>query len=214
MIQITPAILTNNLSLMQQYLVSFLTLGNIDIDVIQKDYINNETITIDELLENDTLYSYEDIGWHLMVNYPENQVVILLNSHYSKKRCRIYAQQEVELKAYLNLKFPEGWNRCVCLEVRSPLRELEFYNQFDEVQFMSVEIGVQGNKFDPSVLSKVDTLRKMGYNGIVSLDGGINLSTAKLLLNHRIDRVSVGSYLSNADDKNLAYNELKKILNN
>lgn len=213
MIQITPAILTNDINKFNEYLNKFLKVGDIDIDIIEKDFVDNETVEIESIINNDTLLDYQNIGWHLMVNDPENKAKMLLNSHFKDKECRIYAQQEVALKSYLELKLPNNWSKCICLQIETKLESIEFYNNFDEVQFMSVKIGNQGNKFNSEALSKVDTLRQMGYNGNVSLDGGINLETAQYIAEHDIDRVSVGSFFSKALDKEEAYRQLNEILN-
>ena len=78
---------------------------------------------------------------------------------------------------------------------------------------MTVEIGSQGGKFQEEVMEKIDELRSLGYSGVVSVDGGVNLNTAKFIKNHNINRVSVGSYFSKSNDIKLARMKLELALN-
>ena len=58
-------------------------------------------------------------------------------------------------------------------------------NHLDQVLVMSVKPGKGGQKFMEDVLYKVETLKDIreqnGYNYIISIDGGINDETAKLI---------------------------------
>lgn len=213
MIEITPAILEPEFDSLLKCLDKFLEFGDIDIDICGKDFAGNETPGVERLLTAEKISAYDEIGFHFMVNDAQNQLDLLLNSYLAQKRLRIYIHQNEGFLANLNSKLPQNWKLGVYILREEDLESLDYYSSFDEVQLMTVTIGFQGGGFDAKVLEKVDRLRSLGYNGKVSVDGGVDLDTAKLLRSHRIDRVSVGSYFKKAKDPDLAYDELYQALN-
>jgi pentose-5-phosphate-3-epimerase len=148
-----------------------------------------------------------------MVDDAQNQLNSLLNSSLTQKKIEIYLHQNEGFLATLSSKLPLNWKIGVYVLKDEELNDLNFYNNFDEVLFMTVSIGFQGGEFDTRVLSKVDRLRSLGYNGKVSVDGGVNLETAKLLRGHNIDRVSVGNYFKKSRNVEYDYEELYQALN-
>lgn len=69
------------------------------------------------------------------------------------------------------------------------------------VQVMGItQIGFQGQKFDPRSLDLVRSLKVLYPSLSVTVDGGVNLDTAKLLIKAGADELVVGSYLFNATD--------------
>lgn len=210
MIDIYPAILTKDKAVFSNSLNMFLNYGNIDIDIIEKPFADNDTLSVDEVLSFNELGKIKDLGFHLMVSDPEVFVKKILESRDNS--FRVYVHQESIKDSFQYLK-SRNFFLGVAIKLESELRELSFYENFDEVQIMSVSIGFQGGKFDNKSLEKVDRLRALGYNGRVSLDGGINLSTAKALRGHSVDRVSVGSFFQEATDFESSYKSLDEALN-
>jgi ribulose-phosphate 3-epimerase len=69
------------------------------------------------------------------------------------------------------------------------------------VQIMGISnIGFQGQNFNMKAVELVKEIKKEYPNLIISVDGGVNLETAKILVNAGADRLIVGSYLFNATD--------------
>ena len=62
---------------------------------------------------------------------------------------------------------------------------IPYLNKIDLVLVMSVNPGWSGQKFIPKIVKKIDQLAmlKNKYNFIIDVDGGINLTNAKLLKN-------------------------------
>lgn len=210
MIDIYPAILTNDRDEFLKCVNMFLKYGNIDIDIIEKPFSDNETLGIEEVLSFEELGGIINPGFHLMVDNPESMTEKIISSNLNS--FRIFVHQEGvdnSLKYMKSRDFFLG----IAIKLDSELRDLEFYQNFDEVQIMSVELGFQGGGFQEKSLEKVDRLRGLGYNGRVSLDGGINPSTAKALRGHLVDRVSVGSFFQNSSDFESSYKTLNEALN-
>ena len=58
----------------------------------------------------------------------------------------------------------------------TPVERLKPYlKDLDLVLIMSVFAGFGGQKFMPSVLPKATKLREMGFDGEISMDGGVGL---------------------------------------
>ena len=77
----------------------------------------------------------------------------------------------------------------------------------DLVLIMSVEPGKGGQKFMPIVIDKINELRKLNKNIIISVDGGINDETVKLI---NCDMVVSGSYVCMSDNFEKNIEILKK----
>lgn len=79
-------------------------------------------------------------------------------------------------------------------------------NHLDQVLVMSVKPGKGGQKFMEDILYKIETLRDLreenGYHYVISVDGGINDETAKLVKEAGADMVVSGSYVCKSDDYN------------
>ncbi len=76
-----------------------------------------------------------------------------------------------------------------------------YLKDIDFVQFMGIkEIGKQGNPFDTRVLRKIETLKEHAPETIISVDGGVSLETARMLILAGVNRLVVGSALFNSED--------------
>ncbi|HBS47607.1 TPA: ribulose-phosphate 3-epimerase [Candidatus Dependentiae bacterium] len=87
---------------------------------------------------------------------------------------------------------------------------LGILNIFDQVLIMSVEPGFSGQKFDKSVMDKVQKIaelkRKNNLKLKISMDGGIGKDNIKFLSENGVDRVGVATSVFGGGDylKNLA----------
>lgn len=86
-------------------------------------------------------------------------------------------------------------------------------NHIDQVLVMSVKPGKGGQKFMEEILYKIETLKDIreenGYHYIISVDGGINAETAKLVKEAGADMVVSGSYVCLSDDYNKKIDSLR-----
>jgi len=90
----------------------------------------------------------------------------------------------------------------VALLLPTPIEALAPYlSKINLVQLMSIaEIGEQGHPFDARVLDKVKHLRLLAPNVTIQLDGGVNLTTAKLALEAGVDNLIIGSAIWQTPD--------------
>jgi pentose-5-phosphate-3-epimerase len=211
MIKICPAILTSG----ERSLVDLLDLltpifKHIDIDLnVENDNFDGKvTVDLERVIESISSYSNK-FTLHLMVSDPSDFVRQVEQSELPRDRINLMLHQESHAENYLNREFKVG----VAVKAETELKSIEYYNQFPEIQLMTIETGVQGNPLKPETLDRVEELREMGFEGTISLDGSVNLKTAQLIKLHDVDRVSVGSYFTRADDVIDALEKLNKELN-
>jgi pentose-5-phosphate-3-epimerase len=213
-IAITPNILTNDVNEFTRQLKRLKEVFNtIDLDVIRPPFIDNQTVQVSDFLKIKEVFEFEDVGVHLMVKDYMNDLNSLLKSKLSKKHVRIYVHQETNLTDYLNIELPADWEKNISIKAESNLKSYEFYEQFSDIQLMTIPTGFQGSKLIVEILERSRILKENFFKGVVSIDGGVNLESAAIIKDYPIDRVSVGSYFVKAEDLELAKMKLDLALN-
>ncbi len=213
MIEISPSILTNSIEEFKRFVKAYEIFDSVDIDIIRKPFLPNETADLADTISFLKNSKIKSLGFHFMVDSPEEYLELLKKNGFKNRTIRIYLQQESDIKFLNNYDWPSNWRRGVSIKLETKLKNIDFYNKFNEVQFMSIDIGGQGRPFQESVLDKIEEIKEIGYNGIISLDGGINLKTANIVKQWDIQRVSPGSYFAKAEDIELARMKLELALN-
>ncbi len=97
----------------------------------------------------------------------------------------------------------------------TPIEKIEPYlPSIDLVLVMSVHPGFSGQKFMPEVLPKVSWLKEMkekhGYRFLISMDGGINASTAPDAVRSGAEVLVSASYIFGASDRCVPIRNLKE----
>ena len=82
-----------------------------------------------------------------------------------------------------------------------PMMIEQYVDVIDAIQCMGIaHIGVQGESCDVRVYEYVSTLRAMYPDHIISVDGGVTLANAPLLVGAGTDRLVSGSAIFSSDD--------------
>ena len=100
----------------------------------------------------------------------------------------------------------------LALEPQTEIKEiLPYIEKLDVVLIMSVQTGKSGQKFDESVIPKIEYLKslKNQYNFKIEVDGGINDKTALLVKSAGVDIVVSGKYVFESKDKQKAVDCLR-----
>lgn len=214
MIEISPAILTNDEALVSKLLDTYeaFSVAQIDIDFVEEVFSGNTTVAVEKVVALLTRNPIKKkIGFHLMLEKPE-RAVRLITQTKEISEYMIYIHFESE-HAFIFDQSLDLENFGLAFKLETKLPDLKVLAQFPEIQLMSIETGKQGNPFDEDVADKVAELRNMGYTGRVSLDGGVNLNTAPIIKDWPIDRVSVGSYLQKSKQPELDLMKLQLATN-
>jgi len=209
MIKVCPAILTSKVEDFEKQLAEYSPLFDvIDIDVNVKvdNFKGKVTVPVETFLQIIEKYSKNNFNIHLMTEFPLEEIKKTVTSPIFKNlRFIIHQESRIDNQIFTLL----GRNRVAAtLEVETELETIKFYENYSEVQFMTVEVGYQGATFQVKVLEKAKKLRNLGFKGIISIDGGVNFETAEIIQRYPIDRVSVGSYFSKSSH---VENDLKQL---
>ncbi len=87
-----------------------------------------------------------------------------------------------------------------------------FVSELDFVQFMGIaQIGFQGEPFDERVILKIRELKEKFPEAVVSVDGGVNLESAPLLVEAGATRLVSGSAIFESDNIKNTIEELRKV---
>lgn len=101
----------------------------------------------------------------------------------------------------------------LAINVQTPIEALEPYvADADFIQCMGIRrIGFQGEPFDEEVVAKIESLREKYPEKIISVDGGVNLESAPMLLDAGATRLVAGSAIFKSGDVAHMIAELRKI---
>lgn len=95
----------------------------------------------------------------------------------------------------------------------NPGTPVEVFKDFEKTVshflLMGVNPGAQGQEFLADTIRRIGLLRKLIPNGIIEVDGGINISNAKEVAKAGADLIVVGSAIVRASDINEAWEKLR-----
>ena len=151
---------------------------------------------------------------HLMIVEPQKFIpevaatgAYMMNVHY--EACTHLHRTVAAIKE-------AGMKAAVTLNPHTPVSLLEdILQDLDMVLLMSVNPGYGGQKFIEHSVEKTTRLKEMilskGLNTLIEVDGGVNMQTAKRLLDVGADVLVAGSFVFNAPDPLRTIQELKAL---
>ena len=151
---------------------------------------------------------------HLMIVEPQKFIpevaatgAYMMNVHY--EACTHLHRTVAAIK-------DAGMKAAVTLNPHTPVSLLEdILQDLDMVLLMSVNPGYGGQKFIEHSVEKTARLKEMilskGLNTLIEVDGGVNMQTAKRLLDVGADVLVAGSFVFNAPDPLRTIQELKAL---
>ena len=150
---------------------------------------------------------------HLMIENPEKYI----KDFVTDNTAFITVHQEAcsDLGAVLELIRSYGIKAGVSIKPGTPTSVLEgFFDKVDLILIMSVEPGFGGQKFMEDQLYKAVELsalkKEMGYDYIIEMDGGIDLTNVERVLSSGVEMVVAGSAVYGASDVPERVREFKK----
>ncbi|MDD2238261.1 MAG: ribulose-phosphate 3-epimerase [Bacilli bacterium] len=189
-------------------------LNNTDADFLHLD-------VMDGMFVPNTLFPYQEvkefIGYnkkpldiHLMVVDVKKHVDEFININPEYITFHLEVNDDIDEL----IKYIHSYNIKVGISIKpnTKIEEIKKYLPYiEQVLVMSVEPGLGGQKFIEEVLPKIKLLKTIkddnNYNYLISVDGGINEETAKLL--NDADILSVGSYVCMNDSYQDQINKLR-----
>jgi len=115
---------------------------------------------------------------HLMITDPWRYADAFLDAGSDVLTFHIEVEKNGDVGALLDRIRKRGKRAGLSVQPDTPVESLvPFFDRLDLVLVMSVFAGFGGQKFMADVLPKVAQLRLLGYQGEVSMDGGISATT-------------------------------------
>lgn len=151
---------------------------------------------------------------HLMIVQPEKFIdevaamgAYMMNVHY--EAC-------THLHRVVHAIKDKGMKAGVTLNPHTPVALLkDIIQDLDMVLLMSVNPGFGGQKFIQNTLSKVDDLKDLilqkNSQALIQIDGGVDLSTGRLLVDAGVDVLVAGSFVFSAEDPKERIHQLKML---
>ncbi len=181
----------------------------IHIDIMDGKFVNNQTEKLFNLNKISSLTNLKyDI--HLMVEEPLDKINEYIK--YKPEIITIHIEKNSNLIDCIRKIKSYNINAGVAINPDTNITELyDILELIDLVLIMSVHPGKGGQKFISKTIDKVKDInnKKNKNNFIISVDGGVNDTNSKDLINSGADLLVSGSYLVKSDNLN---NSIKSLL--
>lgn len=201
MIQIIPAILTNDFREFEEMLERCTgVVDRVQIDVIDGVFVDNKTVDLDLFanLETDL-----NLDFHLMVKEPINWVEKCIRADADRIIGQI-EQMENQVE-FVGKVQSVGARVGLAIDIQSPVSSLDptILTNLDVVLVMGVPAGFGGQKFDKKTLNKIKELDKIRVRDKspykICLDGGQTLLSVNDVHASGADEAAIGKRLFEGD---------------
>lgn len=148
---------------------------------------------------------------HLMVNNPEEIIEDWLKINLVK-RVVVHVEAVTDYLFILEKCRQYGAEAVLAANPDTDIDKLLTHqNDFKYFQLLAVAPGPAGQKLELDIVDKLRLLRSKLVDGIIEIDGGVNLETAKLLKEAGADILASGTYIFGSHDPKRVYEDLIKI---
>ena len=205
---IAPSILSADFSRLQEEVDSVASADWLQIDTMDGHFVPNLSFgaPVVKWIKTKLL-----LDVHLMVRNPADRIQEFLK--IGAKNITFHAEAVTETKArraLIDAIRRGGATAGIALNPASPLSQIDdVIDDIDLVLIMSVNPGFGGQSFIPSVLDKVQALRKAYPTLMIQMDGGIDTKTATLCRDAGANNLVAGSAIFSAKDRARAIQELR-----
>jgi len=228
MTEITPAVLVNNFSELNEKLSKFVNIAKmVQIDICDGKFVpstswpmnRNDEESIQNILnEEDGMPYWKDLDFEfdLMVQNAHKQFDFFARLGVKKIVFHLEAEEELSFKEFLESLdpyFKDNIDIGIAINTTTDVNKLDtFINFIDYVQCMGIEkIGFQGEPFDERALEQIKSLRAKYPELKISVDGSVNENTAPAILEAGANRLIIGSALLQSYDIRDTLKEFEKL---
>lgn len=174
----------------------------VHIDVMDGVFVPNISFGL-PVIESVRKYTDKVFDVHLMIVQPERYITDFKKA--GADLLTVHIEASTHLHRTLQAIKQEGMQTGVALNPHTSLKDLEYVlDMVDLVCLMSVNPGFGGQKFIESTYRKTSELRNMidqkNTSTKIEIDGGVNASTGKLLVEAGADVLVAGSFVFNSEN--------------
>ena len=207
MFTISPSIYSADLLNLRQVLHSLEGFEHLHLDIDDGNFVRGISFGMD-LVEPLAKETDIPLDAHLEVLNPMDYVAPLCEAGIQQIVAHVEALPFPSL--FLSSVHKYGRKAGLALNIKTPAEFLEPYiDQLDCVIVVSVEADVEGLPFRPGVLNKIRKLRRMlPKETTIWVDGGVNESNLKAVIDAGADAIVQGRAVFKASDPNEAYRRL------
>jgi ribulose-phosphate 3-epimerase len=209
-IKVAPSILSADFSCLDREIMRVARAGAdlLHIDVMDGHFVPNITIG-PAVVKYIRKVTDLPLDVHLMIENADKYADAFVNAGSDMITVHIEALSLAKIKA-LNRKLrAKGIKFGISLNPATPLSKIKkVLSLVDFVLVMSVNPGFGGQAFIPTAVPKIKQLRKI-FKKDISVDGGINDATAKLVIDAGANILAAGSYIFSAKDAKLAIERIR-----
>lgn len=160
-------------------------------------------------------HATKPLDTHLMITDPWKYADPFLDAGSDLLTFHIEVEEQGDVGALLKHIRSRGKKAGLSVQPDTPISRLKPYIQdLDLVLIMSVFAGFGGQKFMTSVLPKAQELRALGFDGEISMDGGIAPSTIADSAAAGTNVFVAGTAVFGADDRKARISELRQLAEN
>lgn len=181
----------------------------IHVDVMDGEFVERKVLEINEVVRL-LSKSRKPLDIHLMVAHPLEYISAFknLNARY----ITIHAEINDNVDDLVKLIHSYGIRAGIAINPDTEVRKINKYLSYiDQVLIMGVNPGYGGQELIPECVEKIKELSDMrdnyNYHYLISLDGGVNGETRKLL--DGLDIIVSGSFVCMSEDYQKRIYELK-----
>lgn len=177
------------------YDINYTSADYIHVDIMDGKFVDNKNYDINDVvkfLDGNT----KPLDVHLMCYDLEKYIVEYAD--LLPEFITFHLEATDKVNELIDMIHSYGIKCGISIKPNTSIKELlPYLDKIELVLIMSVEPGKGGQKFMPIAIDKINKLRKLNKNIIISVDGGINNETVKLV---NTDMVVSGSYVCMSDN--------------
>ena len=173
--------------------INYTSADYIHVDIMDGKFVPTKNYTFKDIYKFVSGIS-KPLDVHLMCEKPEKYVrnFAMLNTEF----ITFHLEATDKVNEMIDMIHSYGIKCGISIKPNTSVKELlPYLDKIELVLIMSVEPGKGGQKFIPIAIDKINELRKLNKNIIISVDGGINQDNI-YKLRSLVDMLVIGSYLS------------------
>lgn len=201
MIEVAPSLLAADILNLGQEVRRVLDQGAdvLHLDIMDGHFVPNLSFSPSLVKALSHAFPQATLDVHLMLSKPEDYIAAFAEA--GAHEITLHQEADLNIETALKRIRALGIKAGLSVKPNTPVENLIPYLPLcDLVLIMTVEPGFGGQKPLLGALDKAETLRKSGYRGIISVDGGINRDNAALAVQKGANRLVMGSALFSCPD--------------